>query len=360
MVQIQRCERRRQPTYSLHPKFGSVFSAHMLRMDFSSENQSEWSANIIPYGPEPVSPSNLTLHYGQSIFEGMKAYKQPDGRAAIFRLDLHAKRFANSAARVAMPRLPEDVFTECLKAYVEFESDFVPMDEGHSLYLRPMMIARDEIIKVGRSKHYSFYILSTIAGSYFHAGGLKPAKVLVNREFVRAYPGGMGEAKTSANYAASLYPQTVAERLGCDQVLYLDGVKHENIDELGGMNFFVVDGKRLLTPKLNGCILNGVTRKSILELAPSLGLETVETELKFSEVVDGIRSGRIREAFACGTAAVVSPIGEIVYLENEKSTPQTITLQNDFSTAKMLLETLSKIHRGQKKAPGHWLFDVSN
>lgn len=360
MVQIEICERHRHPTYSLHPKFGSVFSAHMLRMDFSTETPGEWSAEILPYGPEPMAPSNVTLHYGQSIFEGMKAYRQDNGSVAIFRADLHAKRFAHSAARMAMPQLPEDVFLDCLKAYVAFESDFVPAHEGHSLYLRPLMIGRDEAIKVGRSKVYSFYILSTIAGSYFHSGAMKPAKVLVNREFVRAYPGGMGEAKTSANYAASLYPQTVAERMGCDQVLYLDAIKHENIDELGGMNFFVVEGNRLLTPKLNGCILNGVTRKSILELAPSLGLETVEMDLKFSDVADGIRSGRIREAFACGTAAVVSPIGELVYLENEKSKPQSITLQNDFSTAKVLLDTLSKIHRGQKPAPGNWLYNVSN
>lgn len=358
MLQIQKCERRRQPTYSPHPKFGSIFSAHMLRMDFSSETEAEWNAEIIPYGPESVAPSNVTLHYGQSVFEGLKAYRQHNGSVAMFRADLHARRFAQSAARMAMPRLPEEIFLECLKTYVAFESDFVPSHEGHSLYLRPLLIGRDEIIKVGRSKMYSFYILSTIAGSYFHSGEMKPARVLVNREYVRAYPGGMGEAKTAANYAASLYPQTVAEKLGCDQVLYLDGSKHENIDELGGMNFFVVEGKRLITPRLNGCILNGVTRKSILELAPSLGLEPIETELKFSDVADGIRAGRIREAFACGTAAVVSPIGELVYLENEKSKPQNITLQNDFSTAKMLLESLSKIHRGQKSAPGNWLMPV--
>lgn len=359
MLQIQRCERRKQPTYSPHPKFGSVFSAHMLRMDFSSENETEWSAQIIPYGKEPMAPSNVTLHYGQSIFEGMKAYRQPNDGVAIFRADLHARRFATSAARMAMPRLPEEIFLECLNAYVAFESDFVPSQEGHSLYLRPLLIGRDELIKVGRAKTYSFYILSTIAGSYFHSGEMKPARVLVNREFVRAYPGGMGEAKTAANYAASLYPQTVAERMGCDQVLYLDGMKHETIDELGGMNFFIVEGKRLITPRLNGCILNGVTRKSILELAPAMGLEAVEAELKFSDVVDGIRSGRVREAFACGTAAVAHPIGELVYLENEKSKPQTITLQNDFSTAKMILETLSNVQRGKKTAPGNWLFPVS-
>ncbi|HEX4922785.1 MAG TPA: aminotransferase class IV, partial [Bdellovibrionales bacterium] len=224
---------------------------------------------------------------------------------------------------------------------------------------RPLMFAADKKVKVDRSKVYDFYILGLIAGSYFPGGAMKGAKVLVNREFVRAFPGGLGEAKTAANYAASLWPQAQAEKLGCDQVLYLDALKHDYIDELGGMNFFMVRNGRLITPSLNGAILNGVTRRSILEIAPQLKLEAREEKISFSELKAGIESGAVTEAFACGTAAVVSPLGEIVYQESlQQSAPQSLKLPAQFPVATKISELLKAIQRGAAPAPGDWLLRV--
>jgi len=356
MLNMTRCEKRPKVQYTPHPKFGTVFSPHMVRMQVSSENVKDLKAEIVPFGAEAFMPSTIVLHYGQSIFEGMKVFRQHDGGVAAFRADLHAARFMFSASKMAMPVIGEKVFLECLREFMEFEKDSVPSEPDHALYIRPLMIGRDEIVKVGRSKNYTFYILGCIAGSYFQGDSKKGARILVNRQFVRAFPGGLGEAKTAGNYAASLGPQAYAETLKCDQVLYLDAIRHEFIDELGGMNFFMVKNGTVITPPLRGTILNGVTRKSILEIGPTLGLTTREASISFSEMVKDINEGHVTEAFACGTAAVIHSISEIVAQDQVGDEPTVLKLPSETPVAKKLLETLKGIQRGTIKAPGDWLF----
>ncbi|MEQ1877413.1 MAG: branched-chain amino acid aminotransferase [Bdellovibrionia bacterium] len=358
MLKFKYCHRHPKVEYAPNPKFGTIFTPHMLHMKISADNSTELAAEIVPFADEFFSPGALVLHYGQSIFEGMKAYRQANGGVAIFRPDLHAKRFVKSAERMAMPALSEKVFLDCLREYVAFEQENVPNEPEHSLYLRPLMIARDTMVKVGRSKTYTFYILGCIAGSYFPGGAMKGCKVLVNRQFVRAFPGGLGEAKTAANYAASLWPQSIAEKHGCDQVLYLDGIKHDYIDELGGMNFFMVRGGQLVTPVLNGAILNGVTRRSILDIASQLKLVAREEKISFTELKEGIQAGTITEAFACGTAAVVSPIGEILYQDQLTDEPKSLKLSKEFPVGAQIGDLLKSIQRGVTPAPGDWLLRV--
>lgn len=355
-MELTVCKPLPKTKYQLDPKFGTVFAPHMLRMQIASDQTGNYKAEIVPFSPELFSPATVVFHYGQAIFEGMKAFVQKDNSVAVFRADLHAKRFVFSSQKMSMPVIPEKIFLECIQKYVAFEKESVPHEADHALYLRPLMIGRDEILKVGQSKIYTFYILGCIVGNYFPGGAVRAAKVLVNRQFVRAFPGGLGEAKTAANYAMSLTPQSHAEKLGYNQVLYLDAIEHQWIDELGGMNFFILKKGELITPILNGCILNGVTRRSILEYSGSLGIKAREERLSWESVKKGIQSGEITEAFACGTAAVVQPIGEIAFQENTTSPLEKINLPPTYPTSLKILEAVKSLQRGVTKAPGDWLF----
>lgn len=359
MLKIEIKAQKPTPTYPVNPKFGTAFTPHLLQIDVE-EGQTSFKAVIRTSDePELFKASSVVFHYGQSIFEGMKAFRQKNGSVALFRPELHAKRFMKSAQMLAIPEIGENIFLEALNAFVKAEKESVPSQDDHALYLRPLMIARDEIVKVGKSKKYSFYILGCVVGSYFPGGQSKPAKVLVCREFVRAVPGGLGEAKTAANYAASLAPQAFAEKHGCDQVLYLDGIHHDLVDELGGMNFFVIKNKNELhTPVLNGSILHGVTRQSLLELAPTLGLKPFESKLSFTQIIEDIKSGVITEAFACGTAAVIHNIGEFLVLNKKSDQPQSIKLNLESPVSQRLLTEMKQIQRGEKPAPGRWLATV--
>jgi branched-chain amino acid aminotransferase len=356
MLKISKCEKHPKVQYQPHPRFGTVFTPHMLRMQIDSSNLNDLHAEILPFGSEKFKPSTIALHYGQSIFEGMKVFRQKDGGVAAFRADLHAARFMFSAAKLAMPLFGEKIFLECLREYMNFEQESVPSEDEHALYIRPVMFGRDEVVKVGRSQTYTFYILGCIAGSYFQGAAAKGARILVNKQFVRAFPGGLGEAKTAGNYAASLAPQAYAATLKCDQVLYLDAIKHEFVDEMGGMNFFMVKDGELVTPPLRGTILHGVTRKSILEIAPTIGLKARETSIPFLEMLRDLKEGRVTEAFACGTAAVVHSIGEIVSQEGVGSPHTEHPFPKGTPVATKIFETLQAIQRGQIKAPGEWLF----
>jgi branched-chain amino acid aminotransferase len=357
MLKITKCNPLPGVKYTPNPRFGTVFAPHVLRMELKLGGQKEYLAEIIPYGPEPMFPGTSVLHYGQSIFEGMKAFRQKDGSIGIFRPDLHATRFRLSAQRMSMAQLPEEIFLQCLKEFVKFESESVPSEPEHSLYLRPLLIARDNVIKVGTAQTYTFYIMATIAGNYFGTGGVKLARVMVNRQFVRAYPGGLGEAKTASNYAASIWPQQLAAMRECDQVLYLDAVKHDMVDELGGMNFFFIRGKQLVTPALNGCILNGVTRRSVLEIAPQLGLEPIEETVSFTQLMKDIQAGTVTESFACGTAAVISPIGEFLFGEAVNDEPKPIKLNGPPTKSLLLLERLRAAQTGVN-SPAGWVVKV--
>jgi branched-chain amino acid aminotransferase len=341
-----------------NPKFGTQFAPHMLKLELKSNDFSDLKAEIIPYAAQPMHPSALVLHYGQSIFEGMKAYRLGNGGVGIFRLDLHAKRFENSCKIMSMPPLPPEIFETCLKEYVAFERDSVPSYPDHSLYLRPVMFPVDKLIKMGRGNTYDFYIISAVAGNYFAGKAGIGAKVLVNRQFVRAYPGGLGEAKTAANYAASLAPLDYAAKNGCDQLLYLQAVDHDHVDELGGMNFFIVRGNTIVTPPLTGTVLNGVTRKSILELASSLGLQGKEEPISFTRLMEEIASGKVTECFACGTAAVVQSLGELLYQDKIGGELKPIKLKAEYKVANAIHDQLRKIQRGLVQAPAKWLSEV--
>ncbi len=373
MLKINASEKLPTPKFPLHPKFGTAFTPHVLQIDIDESSNAPLTARIVPLKQgETFTASSVVFHYGQSIFEGMKAFRQKDGSVAIFRPDLHAKRFMQSAEKLAMPIIGEEIFIKALEEFIRFEKDCVPSEPQHALYIRPLMIAREEIVKVGKATHYSFYVITCVVGSYFAGGQGKPAKVLVCREFVRAVPGGgLGEAKTSANYAASLAPQAHGESLGCDQVLYLDGVVHDFVDELGGMNFFVVRKSKqksgsgtaiteIVTPSLNGAILHGVTRRSLMELAPVLGFKAVEEKISFNQLIADIKNGEVTEAFACGTAAVIHSIGEFVIQDTKTSEAISVKLPESTPVAKKLYETLTGIHHGEVSLPTsqNWLHKI--
>ena len=350
---------KREVKYQPHPQFGSVFIPSAFVVDLVKGEEAPKQGEIHPISGLNLSPATASLHYAQSIFEGLKAYRQGDGSVAIFRLDKHAERFRKSAQRMSMVDVPEGFFIEAVKDYVHFVEKYVPNEEGHSLYLRPLLFNADPLIKVGSGTRYKLVIMSAIVGDYF--GGqstIKAPQVMVSRQFVRAFPGGSGEAKTAANYALSLAPQAYAASKGCDQVLYLDAVEHEYIDELGGMNFFVLRGNELITPELNGCILRGVTRDSLLKLAEQMDLQPKEEKISITQLIREIKAGEVEEVFACGTAAVVTPISALVFENNAGEPLETVALSGKHDRTLQLRKALMDIHCGRAKAPGEWMFNI--
>ncbi|MFZ9240271.1 MAG: branched-chain amino acid aminotransferase [Chitinophagaceae bacterium] len=288
--------------------FGRVFTDHMLIAEY--KNGAWGDAEIVPYGPLHFDPSLATLHYGQSIFEGIKAFRMKDGGAAIFRPYENLKRFNKSAHRMAMPDVPEFHFIEGMKQLLALEDKWIPNAEDYSMYIRPFMFGTDEVIGVGPSSTYYFIIILSPVGPYFSM----PLNIYVEEQYVRAAPGGVGYAKTAGNYAASLYPAKLAKDKGFDQILWMDAQEHRYVQECGAMNvFFVLDGK-LVTPSLDaGTILDGITRKSIIEVARSLGKTVEERDILIDELVEGYKNGTLTEAFGAGTAVTVSKIEVLQY-----------------------------------------------
>ena len=288
---------------------------------------------LVPYGPISLDPATAVFHYGQEIFEGMKAYRQPDGGIALFRPEANAKRFARSAARLALPEMPVELFMETVEALVKQDAGWVPNKVGESLYIRPFMIATEVGLGVRPSNKATYLLIATPAGAYFDPS--KAVSVWISTEYVRASLGGTGEAKCGGNYAASLVAQKAAAKEGCDQVVWLDAVERKWVEEMGGMNLYFVKGKgtdaTIFTPKLTGTLLPGVTRDSILSVAADLGYKVEEGMISTSDWQEGIASGEITETFACGTAAVVSPIGQAKSTMGTWVTgdgqPGTITMQ---------------------------------
>lgn len=293
-----------------NPGFGTVFSDHMVLIDWD-ESKGWHNARIGPRGPISLDPATAVLHYAQEIFEGLKAYKQEDGTIALFRPEANAARFNASAQRLAMPELPEEVFVESVRLLVETDRNWIPTIEGGSLYLRPFMFASEAFLGVRPSKKYTYIVIASPAGNYFKSGA--PAvSIWVSRDYSRAAPGGTGAAKCGGNYAASLVPQAEAIERGHDQVLFLDAEEHKWIEELGGMNlFFVFDDGRVITPPLTGTILPGITRNSLITLAREAGLNVNEERYSLDQWRDDATSGKLVEVFACGTAAVVTPVGKL-------------------------------------------------
>ncbi len=294
------------------PGFGVHFTDHMASATWSKDGG--WhDARVHPYGPITLMPSAAVLHYAQEVFEGLKAYRHADGSVWSFRPEANAERMQRSTRRLALPELPTDDFLASLKALVEVDQGWVPpAGTGEtSLYLRPFMYASEAFLGVRPANEVTYSVIASPAGAYFPRG-LKPVTLWISEHYARAGAGGTGAAKTGGNYASSLAGQLEGIEHGCDQAVFLDSATHTYIEELGGMNlFFVTDDNRLLTPELTGTILEGVTRSSILELAKDLGLEPEERRIGIEEWKDGVRDGSIREVFACGTAAVVTPVGEL-------------------------------------------------
>jgi branched-chain amino acid aminotransferase len=295
------------------PSFGRYFTDHMVRIDYAD---GVWGAGaVVPYGPLTLDPATSALHYGQEIFEGLKGYRQPDGTVACFRPDANARRFQRSARRLAMAELPEELFVESLQALAEVDQAWVPEDADESLYFRPFMIATEVGLGVNKpSSSYTYLLIASPAGPYFPSG-IKPVKVWLSTEYTRAAPGGTGEAKCAGNYAAAFLAQAYATAQGCDQVVWLDAAEHRWVEEMGGMNLYFVHGSgpsaRIVTPALTGTLLPGVTRDSLLTLAGDLGYSAEEGKISTDEWREGVASGAITEVFACGTAAVITPVGAV-------------------------------------------------
>lgn len=327
--------------------FGKVWTDHMFMMKYTEEKR--WFNPIIkPYGPISLPPGAMVFHYGQEIFEGMKAYYHGPGKFALFRPEDNIARFNRSAERMVMPQVDPDLFLEALIQLIKLDYRWIPTKPDHALYIRPFMIATEEQLGVRSSKEYLFLIILSPVGPYF--GSLNPVKIYVSDIYSRACEGGVGEAKTGGNYAASLYAAKVAAQKGCSQVLWLDAKNHQWIEEVGAMNiFFVDDGTTLITPPLTGTILPGITRDTILKLAPSLGLRALEMPLDIERTLKFIKEGVITEVFGSGTAAVVAPIGELHYKDeihvvNNQSGP----------VVKKIYEELTAIQYGKKENPFGW------
>ncbi|WP_132991602.1 branched-chain amino acid aminotransferase [Gordonia zhaorongruii] len=336
------------------PGFGNYFTDYMVAVDYDRERG--WHrARVTPYGPIALDPAAMVLHYAQEIFEGLKAYRQPDGTIAAFRPEANAERFQTSARRLAMPELPTEVFIESLRALLDVDHPWVPEAGGEeSLYLRPFMIASEASLGVRPSDLYRYYVIASPAGAYFK-GGLKPVSVYLCTEYVRASPGGTGDAKFGGNYAASLLAQAQAAEKGCDQVVWLDAIEHRYIEEMGGMNLFFVYGAgseaRLVTPELSGSLLPGVTRKSLLTLAGDAGYDVEERKISTDELAADVRSGAITEVFACGTAAVITPVGRV----QSDTDDYTVGDGGTGEVTKALRDTLTGLQRGMFADTHGWL-----
>ena len=336
------------------PGFGKVFTDHMVTARYAA-SRGWYDAKLEPYGPISLDPATSALHYGQEIFEGLKAYHQPDGTVALFRPDQNAKRFQRSAARLAMAPVPEQLFLDGLRALVQADREWVPTEPGESLYLRPLEIATDPFLGVRPAQEYLFLLFASPAANYF-PGPVRPVSVWLSTDYVRAAPGGTGEAKCAGNYAASLVAQQAAAEQGCDQVVWLDAVEHRYIEEMGGMNLYMVtaDG-RLVTPELTGTLLAGVTRDSILSIGKDLGLEVEERLITTEEWETGVGDGSITEIFACGTAAVVTPVGEVKHARGRYQVsggePGTVTMK--------VRDALLGIQQGTASDPHGWMVTVA-
>ena len=333
--------------------FGHIFTDHMLMINYT-DGKGWHDARIVPYGNLSLDPACQVLHYGQEIFEGLKCYRTPQGGFNLFRPRANFERFARSAERMGMAPLPVEDGLETLLALLDVDKEWTPHQEGTSLYIRPTMIATDNHLGVSTSSTYLYYVILSPSGAYY-ASGLAPVGIYVEDSYVRAVRGGIGFAKTGGNYAASIRAGEIAEEKGYTQVLWLDGVEQKYVEEVGAMNMmFVIDGK-IVTPMLNGSILPGITRDSILKLAKHLGYETEERRIAIQEVFDAAHAGHLNEAFGTGTAAVVSPVGALCW-NGEK-----LIINNGEigPIAQKLYDTLTGIQYGELKDDFGWVVKLN-
>lgn len=332
------------------PGFGRVFTDHMVTIRHSL-GKGWHDAKVTARAPIPMDPAASVLHYAQEIFEGMKAYRLEDGSTALFRPEENARRFRESAVRMAMPELPEDLFLESVRRIVAIDRNWIPGSDGGALYLRPFMFASEVFLGVRPAHEYLYVVIASSVGAYFK-GGAKAISIWVSQDYSRAAPGGTGAAKCGGNYAASLVAQAQATEKGCDQVAFLDAAERRWVEELGGMNlFFVFEDGSMVTPPLTGTILPGITRDSILTLARDQGLDVREEPYSFADWRADAESGRLLETFACGTAAVVTPVGTVRFADGEF---QIGSGQSGQLTERMR-QALTSIQRGTAPDPHGWV-----
>ena len=341
--------------------FGTTLAPVMVTCDF--KNNKWGTPALVPYGPLSLSPTAKVFHYGQEIFEGMKAYRVEEKGPYLFRPLENQKRFNLSAERMAMPRVPEDLFMKALYTITEKVARFIPNQSGDSLYIRPFMIATEEHLGIAPSKEFKFIIVASPSACYFKKG--KPLSVLIERDHVRAVEGGTGQAKTGGNYASGLVSAIKAEKLGYAQTLWLDAEKRENCEEMSGMNFFIVKNGKLITPILTGTILEGITRSSLIRIATDCGLEVEERTLSLGELIQGIESGQVTEAFACGTAVIVTPISSFgeedgtIYKIQSKETEYIYKGQKVKGQISLFLkEELLSLQEGRSVDPYSWRVEI--
>ncbi|MCV7261198.1 branched-chain amino acid aminotransferase [Mycobacterium shimoidei] len=336
------------------PGFGRYFTDHMVSIDYTAD-QGWHNARVIGYGPIELDPSAIVLHYAQGVFEGLKAYRWADGSIVAFRAEANAARMRSSARRIAIPELPEELFIESLRQLIAVDKAWVPPAGGEeSLYLRPFVFATEPGLGVRPANQYRYLVLASPAGAYFPRG-IKPVTVWVSTEYVRASPGGTGAAKFGGNYAASLVAQAQAAQNGCEQVVWLDASERRYIEEMGGMNIFFVFGSggsaRLVTPELSGSLLPGITRDSLLQLATDAGFAVEERKIDIDEWQKKSAAGEITEVFACGTAAVITPIAHVKYGDAEF----TVADGEPGEVTMALRDTLTGIQRGTFADTHGWM-----
>jgi len=336
-------------------KFGQTFSDHMFVMDY--ETGKGWhDGRIVPYGPLALDPAAAVFHYGQEMFEGMKAYRTPDRRVQLFRPFMNAERTRRTNERMCMPDLDPELFVGAIKALVNVDRDWIPEKDGTSLYIRPFIIADDPFLGVQAANHYMFVIILSPVGPYYDipGGGLAPTSIFVEEEYVRAAVGGVGFAKVGGNYGAALKAQDRAKEMGCAQVLWLDALERSYVEEIGTSNAFFMIGDEVITAPLMGTILPGVTRASVIELLKKWGIKISERRLKIGDVVKAAEDGELKEIFASGTAAVISPVGELKF----KDKSLTIGDGGVGTLAQKLYDTLYGIQTGTLADDMGWTVEV--
>ena len=334
--------------------FGRVSTDHMFTLKYHAD-RGWFDPQIVPYQPISLDPAAIVLHYSQEIFEGMKAFATDGGKIALFRPEKNAERFKRSAARMVMPEVPVEDQLQAIRELVLIEKRWIPRSHGASLYIRPTMIATEPGLGVRAGNEYLFFVIVCPVGPYFKEG-FNPIRLFVSSRYVRAVPGGVGEAKTGGNYGASLLAGREAKEQGYSQVLWLDGKEHRYLEEVGAMNIWAAFGKRLVTPRLTGSILSGITRQSVLEMAPTLGYEVQERDLSIDEVVEGISSGELTEIFGAGTAAVISPVGGFCY----QGQYHTVADGGVGAVTREIYRRLTGIQYGSLEDPFGWRVEIGD
>ena len=352
LIDIKLSEMKKQKPESSQLEFGRIFTDHMFIADYTVEQG--WADHrIIPYEPLAIDPAAIIFHYGQTVFEGLKAYLSKDGKIRLFRPEQNMRRMNQSSARLVMPQIDEELALDALKQLLIVDKEWIPSAEGTSLYIRPFMIATEAYLGVSPSTKYKFMIILSPVGSYYKEG-IHPVKILVENEYVRAVAGGTGTAKTAGNYASGLKAQEIAGQKGYSQVLWLDGIERKYIEEVGAMNvFFKINGE-VITPILNGSILEGITRKSVIEILNHWDISVTERKISMEEIRTAHKNGLLDEAFGTGTAAVISPIGEL----NWKDEKFVVNNGETGVLSKRLYDNLTGIQTGSAEDPLNWIVEV--